>query len=420
MKKRQHFPNAYTYTILLDGLSRLYERGGRDKLEKTVESLFKDRRLKPTIIHLNAVLKVCSQSKDLPLAYEMIERFREAGVDQQDVYTYDTLFLMVRNAISEKSDPWRRGEHKTVNEVVRAHLEDAKNIWKDVEAYWRSGKLEVDYRLLSSYVSVLQKGTEDDFRLAMSTLEEFCDLPPPASTDGSVADAVPKKGAIVKVNNSLFTTLLELAELIKDENLAEHYWQTAKAASYDALDAKTYEARLRSLINSRKPAKATALLDEMRNNGILLKASTIFLALQCHFTHQPDDLRNATKFLFKYAATQSGSPKTSLVSIPVISTFARFLKTSRNSEAVAEAFSYLQKLDWTAIAVSAQNVPHHKQRLRNCVKEIKHVSRSAVSKPVPLRNELQTKMTELQSVYFSDDLTSIEKRRTSTRPALHS
>lgn len=372
MKKRQHFPNAHTYTILLNGLSRYHELGGRDKLEKTIDSLLHDKRIKPSVIHLNAVLSVCLKSKNLQLAYDTIERFSEAGMDEHDVVTYDTLFRLIKTVIEKEAVPGERYRERTITADARQCLDDSKNIWKDVEALWRSGHLSVDSQLLKSYTAVLARGSKEDWEAGISAIETLCELPSFASSEGKMEKTA--KGARVSLDQGLFAKLLELAEMMQNAALAEHYWQNAKAATTETLSQGTYEARLRSLTLAKSPEKATALLDEMKAAGVPIGPLTLFLALQCFFTHRPStDLERACTFLREYADVETGQ---AWQTVPILTTLAKFVKSSREAGPSTDAFRLLRTVDWHRLATEAGGVPHHRQRLREAIRQLIRSCRS--------------------------------------------
>lgn len=370
MKKRQHFPNAYTYTILLNGLYQDYEKmqRGHDKLEYLVDTLLKDKRVTPSVIHFNAILKVCSKDS-LKLVYRMLDRLQQVDSDMLDGITYDTIFRTIDKAIDRESNDTTNPHNTQLNDAALKHLQDARNIWKDVEARSAAGKLNVDSRLIDSYVSVLFRGGSPYAKEGISVIVEYCGLPlyeaDSASSEALVRDKDIRRHRIVKLEAELLLKLLDFARLCHDPQLADHYWQYAKAHASGTFDQHIYHARLRSLIDARAPDAASKLLEEMDEHKIEITERTMFLALQSQLTRKADDLARAVTFLKTRKETSR------LLSYEIVTTLSRIVKVhDSNSDggmALVGAVNILRHADLPALFASITKDSRKKDFLLSCV-----------------------------------------------------
>ncbi|CCG81190.1 Predicted protein [Taphrina deformans PYCC 5710] len=382
MKKYGHFPNAYTYTILLNGLAANYEKGGRGKLTWIVPKLLQDKHVTPSTIHLNAVLNICVKLKDSSLVYEYLEAFRAAGVEEEDTQTYDVLFKLFRTLIAGEERPGMtrvKAPDRQLTPAARQTLDDAIGVWQDVEAKWRTKHLTVDSRLLYGYATTLEKGTVEDVNRALGAICLMCELPiHPTSKTSDASDASKgaekktKLGNRVDLSVQLKTLLLNLAETLGDPEVVEHYWTLTRTLSSEDMAVETYEARLRSLKVAGDPAAAILILADMKSRKIGIRPKTIFLALQCCFSKDTtEDLRRANNLVKTYV---EDSKLASYMTIPVLTTFCRFVAAGRSDQDIHTGVKLLDKLDWKQIAEQCQTVPHHKQRLRET---LEHLSKRA-------------------------------------------
>lgn len=367
MKKMRHFPNSHTYTILLGGIGKYYEhKDGYFKLRALVRNLLSDRRVKPNMTHLNAVLSVASKG-NLDLVNQMVERFHEAGLDDRDGITYDILFRAYESAIvAERDNP----ESKNDPNVGMEHLSNAKSTWQEIEKRWDDGALNVDARLLYSYALVMSKGCREYQEEGVRAIVKFCGLTPfeekhkftdPIETTQSGTAVVPRpaRDDLVDLEPNLVSKLMDLTKSFGNADLAQHYWQEARAHKWVAPNESMFHGRLRTIIGVRDAnniALATALLEEMDQFKIPLTSKTVFLALQCHMTHERHNLARAVRFLTQ-CSTKLGYKD--MLTYGTVTTISRFINAYRSDgddgRALVLATKILRLADWSSIALEVKD-----------------------------------------------------------------
>lgn len=98
MKKRAQFPDSYTYTILLRGLSiNAHFSGVLQKALSIYHSLSApNSRVEPSIIHTNAALRVCARALDMDALWGVAAKIPETGAGAANATTYNTIINAIR------------------------------------------------------------------------------------------------------------------------------------------------------------------------------------------------------------------------------------------------------------------------------------------------------------------------------------
>lgn len=412
MKKRGHFPNAHTYTIMLNGLSQHFEKmTGASKMRAIVSSLLSDRRITPTVIHLNAVLKASSRV-NLDLAYEMLEKFRASGMDTQDGVTYDTLFRCINRTLAEIGTPDPKSD-KPLSDVALQHVQDAQDLWKDVEAGWSGGSFTVDAQLIHGYLAILEKGGKLDAQAGLDTIVRFCGLPLYSkaqsvnhlSSNTSGTGLTSKRGRTVRPDAQMVDRLLRFAKLINNVGLTKFYRDYATALPFFEKDnEELYQARIRSLMKDGAPQEAIAILEEMKANKVRINELTIFLALQCHYAHSMHDFPKAVDFLINYAdAMQSPKLMSPRVVTTLITLLQRYQPVTDGCIALDRAITIFSSLDWQALAEQVMSNKDQQKHLRSSLitlidtYDVERRKRLAISRRPAARHTLPREVTTMLS-----------------------
>ncbi|KAL1981170.1 hypothetical protein VTN96DRAFT_3017 [Rasamsonia emersonii] len=165
MKKRGRRPNASTFTIMLDGLSRDSHQRGLHPV-KTAYSIYKSiftekSGIRPNIIHFNAMLKVCGRHYDIDTLWKVVGDLPEEGPDAPDVKTY-TIILTSINAITQR-DVERIPPSQLDKMIARraAGVRDGKRIWADIVNQWRTGRMTIDNHLVGTMANLLINGLDE-------------------------------------------------------------------------------------------------------------------------------------------------------------------------------------------------------------------------------------------------------------------
>ena len=181
MKKRAQPPDAYTYTMLLRGLAaHAHYPLALSKALSIYNSMYAENSpARPTIIHTNAVLKVCALAKDLDCLFGIAARLPTKGNGAPNYMTYTTIL----NAIRTKA--WRQGDEYVENEspeqrpaLRQQAVLQGRRIWGDIINRWSNGDMWIDEELACSMGRILLLGSRpEDFDDILSLVEQTMDIP---------------------------------------------------------------------------------------------------------------------------------------------------------------------------------------------------------------------------------------------------
>src|SRR2546421_9637627 len=132
MKKRAQPPDAFTYTILLRGLAtHVNYPQSLAKALSIYHSLFApNSSVKPSIIHTNAVLKVCARAKDLDSMWGIAARLPTTGKNAPDSLTFTTILNALRQNASEQMGEQVNSEAQQRHRKEKA-IREGRRIWDD-------------------------------------------------------------------------------------------------------------------------------------------------------------------------------------------------------------------------------------------------------------------------------------------------
>ncbi|OAX78942.1 hypothetical protein ACJ72_06743 [Emergomyces africanus] len=160
MKKRGRKPNTYTYTIMFRGLARSSSK----KAVQIALSIYKSLCLpssgvKPSILHVNAILGVCSRHGNMDALWEVAGSLPERGHGAPDSRTFTIILNGLQARIAneiQNLDP--RSQADGIAEKKAAVVREGKRIWADVVRRWRTGDFVVDQPLVSAMGHLLVFG----------------------------------------------------------------------------------------------------------------------------------------------------------------------------------------------------------------------------------------------------------------------
>lgn len=159
MKKRGHKPDAYTYTIMLRGLSQHVDQPNVVKeAVKVYNSIFApNSAVKPNTIHTNAVVNVCARGGDMDSLWAIAGKLPEKGPGSPDRLTYTLILNAIReNTIKETAktaDKVKYGGDAQAAADSRAKMfaqavADGRKLWEDISYRWRRANLVIDEQLV--------------------------------------------------------------------------------------------------------------------------------------------------------------------------------------------------------------------------------------------------------------------------------
>ncbi|OAL00295.1 pentatricopeptide repeat protein-like protein [Phaeosphaeriaceae sp. SRC1lsM3a] len=349
MKKRAQFPDSYTYTILLRGLSiNAHMSGVLSKALSVYHSLYApNSRVEPSIIHTNATLRVCARAMDMDALWGVAAKIPEKGPQSANEVTYLTIINAIRQNILVNA-PKGETEDEAAARRERGIME-GRRLWEDIVARWRNADLRIDEELVCAMGRLLLVGTRPrDWDDVLSLVEQTMDIPrlvprlgtverrqaglpqirapntpahlrrdddhlgvdnPPMRGDEflalmphGVGAAVSNPLSYVRPSNNTLSMVQEACQKIVANKAAQEYWEMlTDPTTYNiAPDVNNLHMRLRNLRLNRASSAALALLqEEMMDKGIQPKPGTFRIALSTcvRDKNNHNSLNNASKIL---------------------------------------------------------------------------------------------------------------------------
>jgi hypothetical protein len=166
MKKRAQSPDAYTFSLLLRGLSIHSEPEiVLPKALALYQSMCEpDARVPPREIHTNYLLRICSRAGDMKSLWQALHRMPESGPGAPSTTTYT---ILLHALTVHASSP------KATLEWVTETVETGRQIWDDVVKQWEKGNLTMDAKFVFSMASLLLKSPRaQDWDAVFSLVEQ--------------------------------------------------------------------------------------------------------------------------------------------------------------------------------------------------------------------------------------------------------
>ncbi|KAF2133325.1 pentatricopeptide repeat protein-like protein [Dothidotthia symphoricarpi CBS 119687] len=177
MKKRAQFPDSYTYTILLRGLSiNAHTSGVLSKALSVYHSLSApNARVEPSIIHTNAALRVCARAMDMDALWGIAGKMPEKGPGAANEVTYITIINAIRQNLLLGA-PKGETEEEAAARKDRGIVE-GRRMWEDIISRWRNVDLIIDEELVCAMARLLLIGSRPrDWDDVLSLIEQTMDI----------------------------------------------------------------------------------------------------------------------------------------------------------------------------------------------------------------------------------------------------
>jgi len=177
MKKRRQVPDARTYTIIITGCT--HHPDSRNGLEKGL-ALYRSMQLdnsavKSNQIHINAVLKLCAQAKDIPTMFDIAADLPSKGPRALDNVAFTTILNAIqRDANLDTRLKLTPGQARS---YVQKRLLNARRIWAEITQRWRKGDLWVDEELVCAMGRILLLGDGRDRDDVLTMIEQAMNIP---------------------------------------------------------------------------------------------------------------------------------------------------------------------------------------------------------------------------------------------------
>ncbi|CAO2647813.1 Nn.00g087350.m01.CDS01 [Neocucurbitaria sp. VM-36] len=329
MKKRAQFPDSYTYTILLRGLSiNAHTSGVLTKALSVYHSLSApNSRVEPSIIHTNAALRVCARALDMDALWGVAGKIPETGAGAANVVTYITIINAIRQNLLVNA-PKGETEDQVAARKERGIME-GRRMWEDIVGRWRNADLVIDEELVCAMARLLLVGSRPrDWDDVLSLIEQTMDIPrlvPRLGTSGrqeaglphlrapnvpeqhrfdddhlapgkssmrgdeflalvpqGVGGAVSNPLSYVRPGNNTLSVLQEACQKIVANKASQEYWDLlTDPTTYNIVpDLNNLHMRLRNLRQNRASAAAVKLLQEdIVGKGIEPRPGTFRIAM---------------------------------------------------------------------------------------------------------------------------------------------
>ncbi|KAL6152129.1 hypothetical protein ACJQWK_04732 [Exserohilum turcicum] len=328
MKKRAQFPDSYTYTILLRGLSKnAHTSGTLSKALSVYHSLSApNSRVEPSIIHTNAALKVCARAGDMDALWGVAGKIAETGPASANSITYVTILNAIRQNLLVNA-PKGESDDETAARKERGIVE-ARLMWEDIIRRWGSADLMIDEELVCAMARLLLIGSRPrDWDDVLSLVEQTMDIPrlvPRLGTterqnagfprlrapnvpreyrvddDHLSPDNTPVRGdeflpikrdsdgalsnplAYVWPGNNTLSVIQEACQKIVANKAAQEYWDLlTDPRTYKIVpDIDNLHMRLRNLRQNRASAAAVQLMEQdMMEKGVKPRPGTFRIAM---------------------------------------------------------------------------------------------------------------------------------------------
>ncbi|CAI6340259.1 unnamed protein product [Periconia digitata] len=177
-EKRAQFPDSYTYTIILRGLSNNVGRGDVATKAITVyhSMLAPNSRVQPTILHTNAVLRVCARALNLDALWGVVAKMPQSGPGAADAITYTTILNAIRQSLLVDV-PTDENAEEIASRREKGVVE-GRRIWEEVIGKWRNADLVMEEELVCSMGRLLLVGSRPrDWDDVLSLIEQTMDIP---------------------------------------------------------------------------------------------------------------------------------------------------------------------------------------------------------------------------------------------------
>ena len=300
MKKRGQDPNAQTYTVLFRGFANSeHPKLAVSEAVRMYHSMLSSTRLKPNIIHMNAVLEVCGLAGDIDSMFSIVSTVDErARVPDNRTYTIilnslrpkiPTHRLPRRNPREEDDEAEADPEREAAGAADMAVINQAKAIWAEVISKWRKAKIIIDERLVCAMGRILRHGGHEENDEILDLLEQTMniprqDRPQPAQQGEQPTSAVVKVksqshiGYAVPDRNTL-SLVLEALRANRKTSLGPKYWDLFVNVYGVEPDKENYHSFLRLLRVGHNSTRTADVIQKMPPS--MLVAKTFRIGLSC-------------------------------------------------------------------------------------------------------------------------------------------
>ena len=178
MKKRGQIPDSYTYVLLFRGLaSYAHYPQALEKALSIYHSMSSAKSpVRPSVIHTNAVLKVCARANDMDALWGIAAKLPEFGIGAPNNLTWTTILNALQRSALVDTESLEEPEEKS-RRIGKAVLE-GRRMWDDIIGRWRKGNMWIDEELVCAMGRLLLIGDkQEDWDDVLSLVEQTMAIP---------------------------------------------------------------------------------------------------------------------------------------------------------------------------------------------------------------------------------------------------
>ncbi|KAI0447985.1 hypothetical protein F4803DRAFT_495941 [Xylaria telfairii] len=316
MKKRAQLPNARTFTIIFRGCAKSdHPKLALGEAFKLYQNMLSGGRIKPNIIHLNAILQVCAKVGDLDSMFTILDS-SDDPLRSPNNLTYTTIFNAMRMRVDKapagEDAGARLGEEEMQKEKEKT-IRRAKTIWEEVISRWRAGSIIIDEELVCAMGRILLMGGYRDIDAIESLVEQTmmvsrADNKGLLGREGTESSAMAAPQSAIKApgapasprplpgNNSL-SLILEALEKTRKTTKAAKYWNVFTLHYHVVPDAENWTRVLRVYHCGKNSGRAATAVQSMPSDMITSKHLRIAMGVCLRDNLNKLALDNATTIL---------------------------------------------------------------------------------------------------------------------------
>lgn len=233
MKKRGQKPDSYTYLLLLRGLADNVEN--QTALGKALSIYHSmsapNSKVAPSIIHTNAMLKVCARANDTDSIWDIASKLPENGPHAANSWTFTTILNSLRmQALALAPNVESAEAHARRRETS---IVEGRRLWGPIKTRWRKGDLMLDEELVCAMGHLLLIGArprdwDDVFSLIQQTMNISRLVPRLGSTAREEAN-LPR----IRAPNTPKEMKNDVSEIV------DEYDEPRPGSEFDAFDPET-------------------------------------------------------------------------------------------------------------------------------------------------------------------------------------
>lgn len=178
MKKRAQFPDAYTYSILLNGFAENAEKSGTLEQALSVYHSMsaENSRVQPSIVHTNAMLKTCARRLNMDALWGVAAKIPDKGPGAANARTYATILNAIRQNLLIDAP---LGELDTEKAIRKDRgVVEGRRVWEEIIHKWRNAEVVIDEDLVCAMGRLLLVGARPrDWDDVLSLIEQTMDIP---------------------------------------------------------------------------------------------------------------------------------------------------------------------------------------------------------------------------------------------------